>query len=203
MRRRQGIWLVGLLAAALGASAAVGVHESSAAQARTTVGASTIDATYSCPVSSQHYVDFSANATLPPAQSKPRPGGLFLTTGVRTTRKNGVTTAVAQAALQAVRNSLRIDKRSCRRVAHQIPLKPTGLGQPEKATPTFRGYINQRCTTAPRVLFRLKVELTAGTPTHALLAVRNDNAKSRPIAFYNWTARKVYAYTGASCVDLN
>lgn len=202
--RRHGIWAVGLLAAALCASAAVGVHASSAAPVRAAARASTIDATYSCRVRREHYVDLSASATLPPAQNRPRPGGLFLTTGARTLKQsNGAVTLVAQMSLQAVKNSLRIDKKSCSRVTHPIPLKPKGLGQPETATPTFRGYINQRCTTAARVLFRLKVELTAGTPTHALLAVRNDNAKRRSIAFYSWTARKVNAYSGNSCVDLN
>jgi hypothetical protein len=33
-----------------------------------------------------------------------------------------------------------------------------------------------------------------------LFAVRNDSAKSRPIAFYNWSPDKVSVYTANNCV---
>jgi hypothetical protein len=36
-------------------------------------------------------------------------------------------------------------------------------------------------------------------PAHALLAVRNTDAKRRPLAFYEWTPSKVTAYSAASC----
>ena len=200
MRFRHGIWIVGLLAAALGA-AAVGVHASSAAPTRATTPASTIDKTYSCPVRRAHVVDFYASVTLPPTNNQPQPGVLNLTTGVRTIKQGNTTETVSQVSLQARKNSLRIDQKSCRRVKQQIPLKPKGLsGPPTTVTPTLRGYDNEQCTTTARVLVRLRVKLTAGTPTHALLAVRNDNAKHRPIAFYNWSPRKVSAYTSNGCV---
>jgi hypothetical protein len=59
---------------------------------------------------------------------------------------------------------------------------------------------NERCTTTAWVLVRLRVKVTTGTPTHALLAIRNDNVKHRPIAFYNWSRREVRVYTGNGCV---
>lgn len=200
MRFRRGILIVGLLAAALG-EGAVGVHGSSAAPTQAITGASTIDKTYSCRVRRQHYVDLDASATLPPIDQQPQPGVLVLTTGVKTTTQNGVTTTVSQISLRAVKNSLRIDTSSCRRLKQQIPLKPKGLLGPVTATPTQFGRINERCVTAARVLVRLRLETTNHTPSHALLAIRNDNAKRRPIAFYNWKPRKVIAYTGKSCVS--
>jgi len=200
MRHLRGLWiLVGV--AALAGAAVVGVRASSAAPARAT---STIDVTYSCPVQKQHFISLYGGATLPPQNNRPRPGGVFVTTGVRTVTKNGVTSTVAQLSFQAVKNSLRIDKKSCRRVTKQIPLKPKGLpGPAETATATLRGYINQRCDSTARVLLRLQLQLTNGTPTRALVAVRNDDVKSKPIAFFNWIPRKVALYSAAGCVDQN
>jgi hypothetical protein len=201
VRFRHGMWIIGLLAAALGA-AAVGVHASLAAPTRASTPASTIDKTYSCPVRREHVVDLYASVTLPPTNNQPQQSGVLnLTTGVRTIKQSGITETVSQVSLQARKNSLRIDQKSCRRVKQQIPLKPKGLsGPPTTVTRTLRGYDNEQCTTTARVLFRLRVKLTAGTPTHALLAVRNDNAKHRPIAFYNWSPRKVSLYTANGCV---
>ena len=114
MHLRPGIWIVGLLAAALGA-AAWGAHATSAAPARA-ARAATIDATYSCRVRRQHFVDLSASVTLQPVDSKAQPGVLVLTTGVRSATKNGVTTTVAKLGLRAVKYGLKIDKKSCVRV---------------------------------------------------------------------------------------
>jgi hypothetical protein len=87
-------------------------------------------------------------------------------------------------------------------VKQQIPLRPKGLpGPPTVATPSIFGHVNDRCVTSARVLFRLRLSSKNHVPTHALLAVRNDDAKRKPIAFYNWTARKVSGYAAKSCVS--
>jgi hypothetical protein len=201
MRRRRGIWLVGLPAAALGA-AAVGVHAGSAAPARVTTGVRTIDKTYSCRVRRQHYVDLAASVTLPPVDNQPQPGVLVVTTAQKTIKKNNAVVTVAQVSLTAAKNSLRIDQSVCRRVKQQIPLKPKGLaGPPTTATPTFGEPDNERCTTTARVLVRLRVKTRAHTPTHALLAIRNDNARRQPIAFYDWSPRKFTVYSGKTCAS--
>lgn len=200
MRLRHRIWFVGLLAAALGA-AAVGVHAGSAAPTRATTVTSTIDKTYSCPVRRQHFVELFATVTYPPVNNQPQPGVLALTTVVKTIKENGTTATVTQLSLQARKNSLRIDQKSCRRVKQQIPLTRKGLpGPPLVSTPNRTGNANVRCGTTGRVLFRLRVKLTNGTPIHALLAIRNEKTNNRPIAFYNWSARKVSGYSANSCV---
>ena len=200
MHRRR-IWVVGFLPTALGA-AALGVHASSAAPSRAAAGASTSDATYSCRVRSEHFVDLYASITIPPVDNKPQPGLLVLTTGAKSVTKNGATVTVSQVGLSAKRNSLRIDKSSCSRVKRQIPLKPKGLpGPPRTASPAFPRDDTERCDTAARVLVRLRLTTTDGSPTHALLAIRNDNARRRPVAFYNWSPRKFSAYASASCAS--
>lgn len=199
MHRRRSIWIAGLPAVALGA-AAVGVHASSATPTRATARA-TIDATYSCRVRRQHFINLTASATLPPVNGRRQPGGIYLTTVQKTRRQNGAVVTLTQVSFSARKNSLRIDKSTCPRVKQQIPLKPKGLpGPPVTVTPTHQGFDNERCGTAARVLVRLRLRTTAGVPTHALFAVRNDNAKRRPIAFYNWSPDKVDVYPGNSCV---
>lgn len=191
-----------MVAATLG-GVAVGAHASSAAPVRGTGIALTTNATYSCRVSQQHSVNVYGSVTLPPANDKPQPGILTLTTGTKTIVKNGVTTTVSQVGLGARKNSLKIDKGSCQRVKHQIPLRPKGLPTPPKtATPALFGHVGLQCATQARVLVRLQLTTKAGVPTHALLAVRNGSGKKRPLAFYDWSPGKVSAYSASACTDL-
>ena len=150
----------------------------------------------------QHYIDLYGSVNLPPVDNQARPGQLVLTTGVRTSSQNGTVVTVAQVSLAAKKNSLRIDNSSCRRLKRQIPLKPKGLRGPITATATLRGSDSERCTTTARVLVRLRLQTANHTPTHALLVIRNDNARSRPIAFHNWSPSKLTSYTGKPCVSL-
>jgi hypothetical protein len=199
MRGRHFIWIVGVLAAALGA-AALGVHASSAAPARASAAASTFDATYSCRVRKQHYVNLNASVTLPPVDNQPQPGVLLLTTVQKTHTKNGVMITVAQVSFSAKKNTLTIDKSTCSRVKHKIPLKRKGIsGPPIVVTPSLYGHDSESCGTAGRVLVRLRLEMKNQAPSHALLAIRNQNAKKRPVAFYNWTPNRVSAYISNSC----
>ena len=201
MRRRRGIWVIALLPAAL--AAAVVVQASAAAPTRATEPASTVDATYSCQVGSQNNVTIYGGVTLPPLNGQRQPGVFALTTNPRSVTKNGTTTTLSQIGFGSRKNSLRIDKSSCHLVKQQIPLASKGLsGPPETATPTKFGHLNLRCGTHTAALVRLRLTITAGKPTHALVAVRNGTAKNRPLAFYNWSPRKVTAYSGNSCVDI-
>jgi len=203
MNLRHGIWIVGLLAAALGA-AAVGVHASSAAPTGPITHASTFDKTFSCRVRLAFFVGFSVIFNIPPVNGQRQPGGLYLTTVQKTRQENGATVTLTQVSLSARKNSLRIDMSTCRRVKQQIPLKPKGLPTPAfTLTPHHQGFDNEFCDTAARVLVRLQFKTTNGVPSHALFAVRNDNAKSRPIAFYNWSPDKVSVYTANNCTVLS
>jgi hypothetical protein len=199
MHARRGIWIVGLLVAALG-GAAVGVHASSAAPA--TRASTTSDATYSCRVRSQHFINLDASVTLPPVDNRRQPGVLVLTTGVKTVTRDGTTTTVSQVGLRAVKKGVKIDKSSCSRVKRRIPLKRKGLsGPPITVTTTHQGYDNEQCGTKARVLVRLRLTTTNQIPSHALLAIRNDDARRRPVAFYNWSPRKFTVYIGNNCTS--
>jgi hypothetical protein len=196
MRGRRTVWIAGLLLATLGA-AAVGARASS------TTYASTFDKTFSCRVRHAHFINLTASSNLPPMNgNQQQPGGLYVTTAQKTRVVKGAVITLTQVSLSARKDSLRIDLSTCNRVRRQIPLKAKGLpGPPFTVTPRLRGFDNERCGTADRVLVRLQFRTTNGVPSHALLAVRNDNAKSRPVAFYNWSPSKVYVYTAGNCVS--
>jgi hypothetical protein len=199
VHRRRRIWLLGPLALA---AAAVGVHSSSAAPTRATTPAATIDATYSCRAPGQHLVDLYASPTLPPLNNRAQPGVLVVTTGAKTVTHGSTVTVVSQVGLSAKRNSLKVDKSSCRRVKKRVPLKPKGLPTPPStATPALFGHIHEQCGTTTRVLVHLRFVTTAGAPTHALLAIRSDGAKSRTLAFFKWSPQKVTAYARSGCVS--
>jgi hypothetical protein len=190
---------VGLAAAALGA-AGIGVHASSATPSRASTAASTLDKTFSCRVSQQRQISLYASVTLPPVNNQPQPGGLYLTTGVKTLTHNGTTTTVAQVSLQAVQNGLKIDTKSCSRVKHQITLKPKGLpGPPTTVTPTLFGHVQAQCGTTARVLVRLRLTTTNHLPSHAVLAIRDENPRKRPVAFFKWSPSKFSIYTAKTC----
>lgn len=196
MSRRRGIWIVVLLAAALGAGAVV-VHASSAAP---TLPASTIDTTYSCRVQAQHFVSLSTSVNLT-VNSKPQPGGVFLNTGVHVLKQGSTTTSVNQLGVEAIKHGFKIDNKYCRHVKQQVPLKSKGLpGPPTTVTPTHGGYDSENCNTTARVLFHVRIKLTNQKPSHALLAVRNTNGK--PVAFYNWSPKKATVYTSLACSNL-
>ena len=65
------------------------------------------------------------------------------------------------------------------------------------------GSVNGRCSTARRVLVHLKITMENGKPEKALVALRNDNEKRKPIAFYRWSPSKIVGYLGNSCVEMS
>jgi hypothetical protein len=161
-----------------------------------------VDRTYSCKVRPARYIDLESSVTLPPENGQPRPGQVRVTTVKKGIQRNGITFYVPQVFFEEKKDSLDVDRSTCRRSSRRVPLKTTGLPTPgETATPTHTGSVNGRCSTTKRVLVHLKVTMTNGKPEKALLAVRNDNEKSKPIVFYRWSPSKIVGYLGNSCVE--
>jgi hypothetical protein len=69
------------------------------------------------------------------------------------------------------------------------------------ATTSYLGSVNGRCVTTKRALVRFRITMRNGKPEKALVAVRNDDAKSKPIAFYRWSPRKISGHLGKTCVS--
>ena len=200
-RRRLGIAVV---AAAAAVVAAAGVYAAPAIFPSGRGGVAVVDRTYSCRVQDRGAVpafDLEASVALPPAPSQklPRRAFLQLTTVVKKLDK--------QFNLPTIdfpdpKSGLRVDRSVCRPSARHVPLRPAGLAAGETVTPDFVGSFLERCVTARRALVHLHLVQSGGVPTRALLAVRNDDAKNRPIAFVKWSPSKITPYFAASCVSL-
>lgn len=193
MRGLRGVG-IGTAVAAIAVTVAVG------AEAAPT---SVVDRTYSCKVRPQHYIDLNTSVTLPPTQSVLRPANLNLFTVKKTFKENGYTFNLPQVFFQAAKGSNpKIDTPTCRRSSRKAALKPTGLpSHPETVTPGYLGLFDERCVTAKRVLVHVRIALSGGVPTAALLAVRNDTRTRRPVEFLNWKPRKIKGYFAKSCVS--
>ena len=193
--KRRAVGVVVVVVAVTGAVVAnVGAAPSSSARV--------VDGTYSCKVRPAHYIDLESSVTLPPENGQPRPGQVRVTTVKKGIQRNGITFYVPQVFFEEKKDSLEVDRSACRRSSRRVPLKTTGLPTPgETATPTHTGSVNGRCSTAKRVLVHLKLTTTNGKPEKALVALRNDSEKSKPVAFYRWSPSKIVAYLGNTCVE--
>lgn len=170
-------------------------------------GSHVLDSTYACRVQAQHYIDVSAGVTLASFQGMPRPAQVWLDTAGKTkqaTNSAGITYQQAQPQVwfQAVKNSLTVDRQACGRSSRRVPLEPAGLASDGTVTPAFRGSDVARCAIPKgieRVLVHFRVTMNNATPERALVAIRSDDARHRPVAFIRWSPRAVTAYLADSC----
>lgn len=181
-----------IVAAVVGEAAATSAYAASASAMRAHAGAQVVDKTYSCRVWRQHPFFFGTQVRLPPGgQVKAGPATATVTTAAD---------HAFQVVFKDVKNSLKVDRSVCRLSSRRVALKPAGLALNQTVTPQFMGQLTGKCPThAKRVLVHFRVAMTAGTPQRALLAVRKDGAKGRPLAFFKWSPRKISAYLAKSC----
>ena len=192
MQRLRGVGVVT-------AVATVAVTAALSAQAAST---GVVDRTYSCKVRPERYIDLNTSVTLPLTQGTPRPANLNLFTVEKTFSSNGFKFNLPQVIFRAAKDSLKIDRPTCRASSRKVALAPTGLpAHAETVTPQYLGLFDERCVTAKRVLVHLRVTMSGGVPAAALVAVRNDDQKRRAIEFLNWKPRRIKGYFGKSCVS--
>lgn len=180
------------------ATAAVAVAVSTSAYAapagvtRAHAGGQAVDRTYSCRNAPHRVFFFGTQVRLPPGgQVAAGPAMASVTTAAD---------HAFQVVFKDVKNSLRVDKSVCRPSSRRVALKPSGLAKDQTVTPSYAGHSSGKCPThAKRVLVHFRIAMTGGAPERALLAVRQDRAKGRPLAFFNWSPRKVTDYLAKSC----
>ena len=202
MRYQRGVGIFAAVAV-VAVTAAVSAHAGPTRPGRASGNANVVDHTYSCRVRAQHYVDVDASVTLPPAQDQPRPATLSLFTVEKTIKRNGLDFNVPQLFFQAAKGSPKIDRSTCARSSRRVALKPAGLPGPQTVTPAYLGSLDERCTTTRRVLLHVRITLQNGTPTAALVAIRNDTKTRLAVESLNWRPRKIKGYFGKSCVSLS
>ncbi len=184
------------MAIGVAVAATASAYAAPAALTRGFAASRVLDSSYSCRVRAQDYFNVATSVTLPPT-----PGGFQRPALVSLdTAGNSNGTTLPQVWFQAMEKGVKVNKSACRASSRRVPLKP-GLPLYETVTPSFYGHINVRCASAKRVLVRLRVEMKGGLPAQALVAIRNDNHKASPVAFFNWNPRRIKGYIDSSCTD--
>jgi hypothetical protein len=183
---------ISIVAVTAAVAAAASAFAPPAGATRAHAGAQVVDKTYSCRSAPHPVFFYGAQVRLPP-------GGQVAAGPAMAT----VTTAndhAFQVVFKDVKNSLKVDKSVCRPSSRRVALKPAGLALDQTVTRNLGGQMSGKCPThAKRVLVHFRVSMTAGTPKQALLAVRNDSAKGRQLAFFKWSPRKISGYLAQSC----
>src|SRR5262249_20256612 len=188
---------------ALAVVATAGAYAAPAISARGGGVTHVVDRTYICHVRPEHYVDINASVALPPDPSgHPILAQMWLDTVHKTAPVGGLMAVVPQVEFEGRKNSLQVDKSLCHPSSRHIALKPAGLPLYETATPHVFGHVDERCATATRVLVHFRIQLDHGAPQQALFAVRDADAKSRPIEFINWQPRTITTFVGKHCTDM-
>lgn len=181
-----------VVAAAIAVVAAASAYAAAASSTQARAGTRVVDMTYSCLSWRQHPFFFGMQVRLPPGGQDPAgPGMASLTTA---------NDHAYQVVFRDVKNGLKIDKSVCRSSSSRVSLKPAGLARDQTVTRNFMGHIDGTCPTrAQRVLVHFRITMAGSTPEQALLAVRKDDAKRRPLAFFKWSPRKITDYLAGSC----
>jgi hypothetical protein len=181
-----------IAAGAVAAASAASAFAAPAGVTRTHAGARVVDKTYSCLAKPRRLFFFGTQVRLPPGGQVPAEPAMAT-----------VTTAADhafQVVFKDMKNSLKVDKSVCRPSSHRLALKPAGLTLDQTVTPQFGAHITGKCPVhTKRVLVHFRVSMTGGTPARALLAVRQDSAKGRPLAFFKWSPRKISGYLAKNC----
>jgi hypothetical protein len=190
MRSSRGRILI--FTSAVVAAVSATAYAAPASVTRAHAGGQIVDRTYSCRNAPNRVFFFGTQVRLPPGGQVPAGPAMA-----------SVTTAADhafQVVFKDVKNSLKVDKSVCRPSSRPVALKPSGLAKDQTVTPAYAGHSSGKCPAhAKRVLVHFRIAMTGGTPERALLAVRQDRAKGRPLAFFKWSPRKITDYVAKSC----
>ena len=96
-------------------------------------------------------------------------------------------------------NSLTVDQARCNRSPLSVPFNPAGLSSNGTQTQSFNGGIQQVCTGAARVLIHYRVTEAGGAPLQAQVAIRDDDRRRRPLAYIEWSPKRVTTFTRSTC----
>lgn len=203
-------------AAAIAAAAVAALAVSAASVLAFGVGGSTVvDRTLSCSVAPNGEIALFAHvkgpttrvheASNPAGKLVPHPALVELDTG-RGVIVNGGLIQIVQTTLAgaysgaslSAKAGYTLDGSDCL-AAKPVPLAPAGL----RSAGTFAGGggagVYRECAVAREATFRMRVTLAkSGLPVAAKLAIRSGK-KLRPVAYVDWTPKRVRAWLAPGC----
>jgi len=155
----------------------------------------TLDRTISCPAPDQggvNVVRLNAQAKQRPipvgGKLEPNPAIVFFAIGPTVNQ-------LPLISLSSGKTGYSLDHSLCT-ATREIPLARSGL-----PLSVFRtsGGVFRECWVAPRITIRLRARFgSSGVPLAALLAVRSGK-RQHPVAYIDWTPRRVTAYLSPIC----
>lgn len=204
-RRAARQWRVASISlAAVAASAVAAAAVLAGVAARAGAGPTVvIDRTISCRVAPTHAVYLSAWVTRqnpyepPPGQVAPGLVGVTTWPRVNPSNRNDL---VAQFAFNAAESDVHVDSMQCGRTRSTVRFGPARLSPNGTDTRTFVGGIDQVCTGSPRVLIHYRIVETSGLPRTAQVGIRDDSARATPLAYVEWSPKRVTTFTNGNCV---
>ena len=104
------------------------------------------------------------------------------------------------------KDSFVVDRAACAPSRLRVPFSAAGLTASIPITTTFKGEFRESCVVADRaradpVLLHVHLDLSAGVPTRAELAIRNA-VTGKPFAYVVWTPKRVTSSFAPSCSDV-
>jgi hypothetical protein len=159
-------------------------------------GAGAVDRTVSCQVPAQAGIPILTLRASPTSKNSLIAAGLWAYANDR--NGNG---GVALLGVANVQNGYAAPAAGWCVAAPRIPLAHDGIPR-EGVYPKYSDGLGQgigsRCMTAGRVTIRLRATIVGATPVAAQLAVRSGK-RQRPVAYVDWTPKRVTTYLTDDC----
>lgn len=203
--RRWRLTSLALGAAAVSALAAASVLAATSGHSAASGKTSVVDRTISCQVAPTHQVYVGAWVTIHRAADQNNPAYVFpASVGVTTWQRNANPSdprspLIGQLAFNSSKKGIFVDRLRCAGSRRHVPLGSAGLPSNGTNTESFKGGIQQVCRSVTRILIHYRVTEVGGRPRQAKVAIRSDNARMTPLAYVDWTPKRVTSFTPINC----
>lgn len=200
--------LTSLAFAAIAISVVAAASVLAAASSHSSAAGKTIvvDRTISCRVASKQYgVYVGAWVTIHRAADQNNPADVFPASVAVTTWQRNANPSdprsplIGQLAFNSSKQGISVDRLRCGGSRRHVPLGSAGLPSNGTNTESFKGGIQQVCRGATRILIHYRVTEVGGRPRQAKVAIRSDSARMTPLAYVDWTPKRVTSFTPISC----
>jgi hypothetical protein len=202
--RRWRLTSMAAAAVTVSAVAAASVLAAQTLHSSATEKTAVVDRTISCQVAPTHAVYVAASVEIHVIASLTNPARVIpavvgVTTWPRYATPSDRSVILGQLNFSAAVKGLTVDPLRCRTSRKSVALRPAGLPSNGTHTASFLGGTYRVCRGASRVLVRYRVTEVGGLPQKAQVAVRNEDRRAKPLAYIDWTTKRVTTYTLAGC----
>jgi hypothetical protein len=203
--RRWRLAAIVAAAVAISVVAAASVLAAQTLRSSATGKTAVVDRTIACRVAPTHAVYVSGSVDIHVDANNTNtarfyPGVASVTTWPRYATPNDTRSAIlGQLSINSAEKGITVDPLRCRTSRQSVPLRPAGLPSNGTDTAHFLGGTYRVCAGAGRVFVHYRVTEVGGMPQKAQVAVRSDNRRTTPLAYIDWTPKRVTTFTPTTC----